>query len=343
MHSDNMLSVIIVYYEKYFYDDPKTLYNEYKKGLENTGLDYEIIYIIDGALATVYEDLLELNEKEEKIKIIKLGRWFGDATALEIGFNNSNGKYILTLPSYYQVEVNDYKKLIDSLETNDMAIGWRFPRLDSVLNNLQSKIFNSIIKFFLGTQFHDLKCNVRAFKREVLETIYMYGDQDRFLPLWAWRYGFKVKEVKVTQHKKDIRQTFYPLQNYIQRFLELVSMFFLVKFTKKPIRFFGSSGLIIFALGLILAIYLFIQRAFMGIALADRPILLVSILLIVFGVLAFSIGLIGELIIFTHAKDIKDYIIEDVIMSKSEIEDMKKEVQKEQSQKIDSKISKIIN
>ncbi len=335
MQSD-IISAIVVYYEKYYYDDPKSLFYEYKKGLENTGLDYEVVYVIDGALPEIYDQLLELNKNGEKVKIIKLGRWFGDATALEIGFNNSNGKYILTLPSYYQVEAKDYKKLVDTLKTNDMAVGWRFPRLDSALNSLQSKMFNSVIKLFLGIKFHDLKCNVRAFKREVLETIYMYGDQDRFLPLWAWRYGFKVKEVKVTQHKKDIRQSFYPLQNYVQRFLELISMFFLVKFTKKPIRFFGSSGLIIFLLGLILGIYLFIQRAFLGVPLADRPILLVSILLIVFGVLAFSIGLIGELIIFTHAKDIKDYIIEDVISPKTNVDKIGEKIIKEPSQELNN-------
>ncbi|MCB0750924.1 MAG: hypothetical protein KDC52_05580, partial [Ignavibacteriae bacterium] len=102
------------------------------------------------------------------------------------------------------------------------------------------------------------------------------------------------------------------LQSYVQRSLELVSLFFLIKFTKKPIRFFGSSGLIIFSLGALIGFVLFIQRAFFDTPLADRPIVLVSLLLVVFGILAFAIGLVGELIIFTHAKDIKDYIIEDV-------------------------------
>ena len=174
-------------------------------------------------------------------------------------------------------------------------------------------MFNNIIKTFVGTKFHDLKCNVRLFKREILENIYMYGDQDRFLPLWAWRLGYKVKEIKVKQHKADFRQNLYPLQSYVQRTLELVSLFFLIKFTKKPIRFFGSSGLLIFGIGAILGVILFVQRTFFEIPLADRPILLVSLLLIVFGILAFAIGLVGELIIFTHAKDIKDYIVEDVI------------------------------
>ncbi len=311
------LSAIVVYYEKYYYDDVEELFQAYKKGLDKTNLDYEIIYVIDGDLPNVIDKLTELSVGHPNIKIIKLGRWFGDATALEAGFDNATGEIIITLPSYQQVDANDIPKLIDGLKDKDMTIGWRYPRLDGFLNNIQQRMFNFLIKLFVGTHFHDLKCNVRAFKREVLNHIYMYGDQDRFLPLWAWRYGYKVEEIKVKQFKKDLRQAFYPLRNYISRLLELISLFFLIKFTKKPIRFFGSSGLIVFSLGALLGIYLFIQRVFMGVPLADRPMVLVSILLLVFGVLSFSIGLIGELIIFTHAKDLKDYVIEKVIQYKN--------------------------
>jgi hypothetical protein len=154
---------------------------------------------------------------------------------------------------------------------------------------------------------------VKLFRREVLEKIYMYGDQDRFLPLLARKYGFKVEEIKVKQANKDVVQRFYPFSNYIARILELISVVFLIKFTKKPIRFFGSTGLITFGIGLLIALYLFVERIFFGVALADRPIVLVSILFMIFGIQSFAIGLVGELIIFTHAKDIKDYVIENVI------------------------------
>lgn len=309
------LSAIIVYYQKYKYDEIKPLLDTYINNLDKTNLNYEIIFVIDGNMPEVLSEVKLLSETKKNIKILKLGRWFGDATSLQAGFEASEGDLILTLPSFQQVEADELPKMIENLEDNDMVIGWRWPRIDGFLNNLQSKFFNNLIKTFVGTKFHDLKCNVKLFKREVLDNIYMYGDQDRFLPLWAWRLGYKVKEIKVKQHKADFRQKLYPLQSYTQRSLELISLFFLIKFTKKPIRFFGSSGLIIFSLGLLLGFILFIQRFFMGVALADRPIVLVSILLIVFGILAFAIGLVGELIIFTHAKDIKDYIVEDVYTS----------------------------
>ena len=307
------LSAIIVYYEKYLYDNVAELHNAYKTSLEASNLNYEFIYVVDGQLPSVIDELNKLYKSGERIKVVKLGKWFGDATALQVGFEQSSGELILTLPSYKQVDEKDIPKLIQAVNNKDMIVSWRWPRLDGILNNLQSGVFNKVIKWIVGSDFHDLKCSVRLFKREVLEKIYMYGDQDRFLPLIACKYGFKVEEVKVTQAKKDAVQKFYPFANYIARFLELISIFFLVKFTKKPIRFFGSTGLITFAIGFILAIILFIERAFLGVALADRPIVLVSILLMIFGIQSFAIGLVGELIIFTHAKDIKDYIIETVI------------------------------
>ncbi len=307
------LSVIIIYYEKYLYDNVIELHHAYKKTIKTTNLNYEFIYVVDGELPTVLEDVNKLYELGERIKLIKLGKWFGDATALQVGFEQASGQLILTLPSFKQVDEHDIPKLITALEDKDMVISWRYPRLDGFLNNFQSRFFNKIIKWIVGSNFHDLKCVVKVFRREVLEKIYMYGDQDRFLPLLANKFGFKIEEIKVNQAKKDAVQKFYPFANYIARFLELISIFFLVKFTKKPIRFFGSTGLITFSIGFILALILFVERAFLGVGLADRPIVLVSILLMIFGIQSFAIGLVGELIIFTHAKDFKDYIIETVV------------------------------
>lgn len=310
------LSAIIIYYQKYEYDEIIPLFEDYKKNLDKVNLNYEVVFVIDGNMPEVLENVHKIAETNDNIKVIKLGRWFGDATSLQAGFDACEGELIITLPSFQQVEADEIPQMIENLGNDDMLVGWRWPRIDSFLNNIQSKIFNSIVKTLVGTKFHDLKCNVRLFKREILENLYMYGDQDRFLPLWAWRLGYKVKEMKVKQHKADFRQILYPFQSYVQRFLEIISLFFLIKFTKKPIRFFGSSGLIIFSTGFILGLILFVQRFVYDLPLANRPIVLVSILLIVFGILAFAIGLIGELIIFTHAKDIKDYIIEDIYSSK---------------------------
>lgn len=329
------ISAIIIFYEKYQCDEVMEIHSAYKSSMDETGKSYELVYVVDGNLPEIFAKLKRIGDGDEKVKIVKLGRWFGDATSLEVGFENSSGDLIITLPSYQQVDEKEIPKLIEEMHDADMVVTWRYPRVDSFLNKIQSRFFNWMIKAFVGTKFNDMKSQLRLFKREVLEKIYLYGDQDRFLPLWAWRIGFKVKEVKVKQKKPDQRQVLYPFASYIRRSLEIISMFFLIRFTKKPIRFFGGSGLIIFGFGFILSIYLFIERIFFDVALADRPMLLVAILLIVFGILSFAIGLVGELIIFTHAEHIQDYIVEEVIQKEKP---ETKVVEKNEAKKIEDPV-----
>jgi hypothetical protein len=194
-----------------------------------------------------------------------------------------------------------------------MVIARRKRGKDNILQRLQARIFHYLLRITVGMQFHDLGCRVRVFKREILENINLYGDQIRFFPLLAARYGFRVKEMDVEQYKTEAVYGVYSLRHYIERLVDLISIFFLIKFTRKPLRFFGFPGVLIFSIGSILALYLFIQRTFMDVALADRPIVLVSILLIVFGIQLFAIGLVAEIIIFTHSKDSKEYIVEKII------------------------------
>ena len=130
------LSAIIVYYEKYEYDAIQNLFTLYKKHLDETNLSYEIIVVIDGNMPEAIQDLKEASAGKTNIKIIKLGRWFGDATSLQAGFEASSGEKIITLPSYQQVEANEIPKLIETMEDNDMVVGWRWPRIDGFLNNI---------------------------------------------------------------------------------------------------------------------------------------------------------------------------------------------------------------
>jgi hypothetical protein len=166
--------------------------------------------------------------------------------------------------------------------------------------------------------YQDLGCRVRLFKREVLEHIYIYGDHIRFLPLLANKYGFKIKELDVEQSQTTPTNKIYSPKHYTERIVDLVSIFFLINFTKKPLRFFGFPGFIIFSIGFLLSLYLLYERIVLEYGLADRPIVLVSILLIVFGIQLFAIGLVAEIIIFTHSKDSKEYIVEKVIGGRKE-------------------------
>ncbi len=295
------------------YDDVRELYQEYKSGLELSGRKHEIIYVLDGHLEAALEQLKLLQAEGERIKIIKLGKRFGEATALTAGFDKSSGDIILTLPAYYQVDPSEIPKILNGLDGHDMVISRRWPRAGSRFAQFRRYIFHWLLRFFTGSSFHDLGCGVRALKRQVMTEVPVYGDQHRFFPVLAGRQGFRIQEVDVKQSPKDYFHGLYRPREYVHRILDIVTVLFLVRFTKKPLRFFGMIGTVTFAVGGLITAYLVIERLFFSVPLAERPALLLSSLLVVLGVQIFALGLIGELIIFTHAKELKEYTIDEII------------------------------
>jgi glycosyltransferase involved in cell wall biosynthesis len=305
------VAVIVPVSERY--DAVHELYGAYKKALQSSGYSYEFTYVLDGPFPDVLDELKNLQNHGEPLRVVKLARWFGEATALTAGFEDSRADFILTLPAYHQVEPAGIPQLIKELERCDMVLARRFPRADSSFNRMQTALFNWLFRAVTGSVFRDLGCGVRAFRRRITTEIPVYGDQHRFLPLLAARQGFKVRELDLPQSSRDRPWRVYRLGVYPRRVLDLLTVFFLVKFTKKPLRFFGLIGVGIFGLGALAVCYLVVDRLFFDVALANRPALLLSALLVVLGAQIFAIGLIGELIIFTHAKDMKEYTIDKTI------------------------------
>ena len=304
------LSVIIPVTERF--DPVSELFQEYKRGVEAIGKEYEFIYVIDGEQPDTLKELKKLQETE-KLTIITLAKKFGEAIALSAAFGKTSGDIILTLPAYQQIEADEIPQLVTSLENCDMVLARRWPRRDSLLNRLQNRLFNFLLRLSTDLEIHDAGCSARAFKRNVIEEIQLYGDLHRFFPVMAHRQGFHVTELNITQSKKDIHQRLYSPGLYVRRLLDLLTIFFLIKFTKKPLRFFGLVGTTLFGLGLVSSLYIIAERLLFDISLADRPALFLSSLLIILGVQIIAIGLIGEIIIFTHAKDLKEYKIDKII------------------------------
>ncbi len=304
------LSVIIPITERY--DSVSELFYEYKRGVEASEKEYEFIYVLDGEQPDALNKLIKLQETE-KITVITLAKWFGEATALNAAFSKASGDFILTLPAYHQIDSNEIPQLIAALDNSDMVLARRWPRRDSRLNRLQSRVFNFLLRLSTDLQIYDAGCSARAFKRIILDEIQLYGDLYRFFPVMAHRQGFRVKELDVTQSKQDTHRRLYAPGLYVRRLLDLFTIFFLIKFTKKPLRFFGLVGTTLFAIGALISLYLIGDRVFFDTALADRPALIISSLMVVLGVQVIAIGLIGEIIIFTHAKDLKEYKIDKII------------------------------
>lgn len=291
----------------------KALYAEYKAGVAAAGVPYEFIFVLDGPRPDASRALDELLQAGEQITIINLTRMFGEAAALMAGFERSKGDAILTLPAYHQVDGSDLRKLIGALDTADVAIGYRHPRAGSALEKARRAIFHGMVNFVTRSRFRDLGCGVRALRRQVFEELDLYGDQHRFIAILASRLGFRVAEVSMKQSAQDRHVRMYRPKEYMHHLLDLISIFFLVRFTKRPLRFFGMVGAITFSLGIALITYLGIDRLAFDQSLSDRPALLLAALLIVLGMQIFALGLLGELIIFTHARSLKDYRVEEVI------------------------------
>jgi glycosyltransferase involved in cell wall biosynthesis len=293
--------------------DATELYAEYKQGLEATGHAYHFIFVLDGPNPRFSAGLEQLALAGEPLIIVGLTRSFGEATALMAGFEQADGEIILTLPAYFQVEPADIRLLVAGLAGTDLCIARRWPRREGWLEGRRRAAFHALVSAVTRLKVRDLGCGARAMRRQVLTEISLYGDQHRFIPILADRQGFQVREIEVRQSPKDRFDGVYRVREYAHRVLDIFTVFFLVRFTKKPLRFFGMAGVATFGIGGLITLVLIVQRLMFHQPLADRPALLLSSLMVVLGLQLFAIGLLGELIIFTHARTIKDYQIDRVI------------------------------
>ncbi|MFO0452331.1 MAG: glycosyltransferase [Pseudomonadota bacterium] len=291
----------------------ESLYAEYMKGLEATGCTYELIFVLDGERRGFRDGLARLHAAGEPLTVVALTRAFGEATAVMAGFARARGRTIVTLPAYHQIAPAGIAELVKAAARTDVAIARRWPRAGGAIERGRRHAYHALLGRVTRLRLNDVACVARAFRREVLEEIQLYGDQYRFLPYLADRHGFRVVEVDVPQSPADRFDGRYSPREYVRSVLDIFSVFFLVRFTKRPLRFFGMVGLTTFGTGAAWLLLLIAQRQLLDVGLADRPALLVAALLMVLGVQVFALGLLGELVIFTHARQLKDYHIAEVI------------------------------
>lgn len=309
--AEELLSVVIPVSERH--DDLTQLFAEYERALRAWPGRREFVFVLDGAFAQAEAQLSGIVNEREDCRLIRLARRFGESTALTAGFEQSSGGIILTLPAYHQVESAELPKLLAALDGADMAVGRRWPRTDAVLNRIQAQAFHAFVRATTGAEFHDLGCGARALRRTAADEVHLYGDQHRFFPLLARQRGFRVVEVALPQSSLDRPARFYGVGVYPRRLLDLLTVFFLVKFTRKPLRFFGLIGASLFTLGVLALLWIIVQRYFFAVPMADRPALLLSTMVIVLGVQVLALGLIGELVIFAHASELKEYTIDKIV------------------------------
>ena len=270
--------------------------------LGNMKMDYEIIYIDDGSTDRSFEILSSLREQDERIKIIQFRRNFGQTAGLAAGFDHASGDVIVTMDSDRQNDPNDIPMMLDKInEGYDLVSGWRFDRQDAWLSRkLPSKLANGLISKITGVKLHDYGCSLKAFRKDVVENIRLYGEMHRFIPAIASWMGVRIAEVKVNHRARVAGTSKYGISRTFRVILDLITVKFLLQYSARPIHFFGGIGLASGVLGFLIAFVMLIQKFIFDVPMGDRPLLLLSVLLMFIGLQFITFGLLGELMTRTY-------------------------------------------
>ncbi len=299
--------VIPVYNEE---DNVGLLYSKIKDALKD--YDHEIIFVDDGSKDDTFNNLNKIDC--ENLKIIKFRKNFGQTAALSAGFKEAKGKIIVQMDGDLQNDPADIPKLISAMDGYDMISGWRYDRHDKLSKKLISKIANRIRRRLIHDPIHDSGCSLKAYKRECLEDIDLYGDMHRYIPaLLGWK-GFRIGEVKVSHHPRKYGKTKYNYSRLLKGFLDLLNILFWRKYSNRPLHLFGGVGLLMSFVGFLVLGYLVFLRLLGRISLVNSTLPLLSVLLIIIGIQFFISGLLADISIKNYySNGRRSYSIEKVV------------------------------
>ena len=290
------LSVVIPLYNEE--ENVQLLHEQLRKSLDPLNQEYEILFVDDGSTDHTLSLLEKIQAEDKKVIVLSLRRNFGQTAAFAAGFDFARGDVVVTMDGDLQNDPADIPKLIEMIKDNDLVSGWRKKRKDPFFTRrLPSIMANWLISKVTGVKLHDYGCSLKAYRREVIKNLKLYGEMHRFIPAVASWYGVRVAEVETVHHPRLHGKSKYGISRTIKVVLDLITVKFLQSFSTKPIQFFGPVGVLSGILGFLILLYLTIDKVFFGNPIGGRPLILLGALLIIVGIQLIGMGLLGEMLV----------------------------------------------
>ena len=295
------------------------LYESIRDAMRASGFTWEVVFVDDGSKDSTFSILRRLHATEDGVHVVRFRRNFGQTAAMAAGLAASSGEILVTMDGDLQNDARDIPRLVEKLgEGYDVAAGWRIERKDAFLSRLlPSKIANWVISTITGVHLHDYGCTLKALRREVVQELALYGEMHRFIPALAANIGATIAEVGVRHHPRLHGKSKYGISRTFRVILDLITVKFLSGFATRPSHLFGFGGMASLVAGGIITGYLGFQRIFLDVPLADRPLLLLGLLLIASGLQLLTMGLMGEVLcrIYYESQGKPTYIVREALVA----------------------------
>ena len=288
--------------------------------MERENYEYELIMVDDGSRDGSWETIQELAKRNRNIRGISFRRNYGKSAALYCGFEAATGRVVVTMDADLQDSPEEIPEMYAMVtgQGYDIVSGWKQHRQDNALTkNLPSKLYNATARCITGIKLHDMNCGLKAYRNEVVKNIEVYGEMHRYIPYLAKNAGFtSIGEKPVHHQKRKYGKSKFGMERFINGFLDLMSLWFLTKFGKRPMHFFGYSGLLMFFIGFVMIVWIIVaklvnqNRGFYFRPVTDQPLFYLALVAVILGVMLFLAGFLGEMV-SRNSSDRNRYNIKD--------------------------------